>query len=72
MRREPRHHEHAIHRPRPVRQTQKRRPDRRQRHEGLFRNEELRRLLTEGEGRDDDADLRVDDAAYWRKGCSSL
>jgi Family of unknown function (DUF6328) len=40
--------------------------------ERLFRNEELRRLLTEGEGRDDDADLRVVDAAYWRKGCSSL
>jgi uncharacterized protein (DUF2252 family) len=40
--------------------------------ERLFRNEELRRLLTEGEGRDDDADVRVVDAAYWRKGCSSL
>jgi uncharacterized protein (DUF2252 family) len=40
--------------------------------ERLFRNEELRWLLTEGEGRDDNADLRVVDAAYWRKGCSSL
>ena len=40
--------------------------------EHLFRNEELRRLLTEGEDRDEDADIRVVDAAYWRKGCSSL
>jgi uncharacterized protein (DUF2252 family) len=37
-----------------------------------FRNEEIRRLVTEGEGRDDDADVRMIDAAYWRKGCSSL
>jgi uncharacterized protein (DUF2252 family) len=40
--------------------------------EKLFRNEEIRRLVTEGEGRDDDADVRMIDAAYWRKGCSSL
>ncbi|HEY1781053.1 MAG TPA: DUF2252 family protein [Roseiarcus sp.] len=40
--------------------------------EQLFRKEELRRLVTEGEGRNDDADVRVIDAAYWRKGCSSL
>jgi uncharacterized protein (DUF2252 family) len=40
--------------------------------EKLFRDEELRRLVTEGEGRDDDADVRMIDAAYWKKGCSSL
>ena len=40
--------------------------------EGLFRNEEMRRLVTKEDGRDDDADVRVVDAAYWRKGCSSL
>jgi uncharacterized protein (DUF2252 family) len=40
--------------------------------EKLFRFEEIRRLATEGEGRDDDADVRMIDAAYWRKGCSSL
>jgi uncharacterized protein (DUF2252 family) len=40
--------------------------------ERLFRSEEIQRLVTEGEGRDDDADVRVIDAAYWKKGCSSL
>ena len=40
--------------------------------ERLFRNEEIRRLVTKEDGRDDDADVRVVDAAYWRKGCSSL
>src|SRR3984957_5662038 len=40
--------------------------------EKLFRNEEIRGLVTEGEGRDDDADVRMIDAAYWKKGCSSL
>ena len=38
----------------------------------LFRTEEMRRLVTEVEGRDEDADIRIVDAAYWRKGCSSL
>jgi uncharacterized protein (DUF2252 family) len=38
----------------------------------LFRNEEMRRLVTGVEGRDEDADIRIVDAAYWRKGCSSL
>ena len=40
--------------------------------ERLFRDEEIRRLATKEDGRDDDADVRVVDAAYWRKGCSSL
>ena len=40
--------------------------------ERLFSNEDIRRLVTEEEGRDDDADVRMIDAAYWRKGCSSL
>jgi uncharacterized protein (DUF2252 family) len=40
--------------------------------ERFVRNEEIRRLVTEGEGRDDDADVRMIDAAYWKKGCSSL
>jgi uncharacterized protein (DUF2252 family) len=40
--------------------------------ERFFRNEEIRRLVTEGEGRDDDAGVRMIDAAYWKKGCSSL
>ncbi len=38
----------------------------------LFTDEPLRRLLTSLRGRDDDAAVRVLDAAYWRKGCSSL
>jgi len=38
----------------------------------LFRTEEMRRLVTEVKGRDSDADIRMVDAAYWRKGCSSL
>jgi hypothetical protein len=36
--------------------------------ERFFRNEEIRRLVTEEEGRDDDADVRMIDAAYWKEG----
>jgi uncharacterized protein (DUF2252 family) len=38
----------------------------------LFDTEPLRRLATSLRSRDDDAPVRVMDAAYWRKGCSSL
>lgn len=38
----------------------------------LFATDELRRLATILRERDDDAPVRVVDAAYWRKGCSSL
>jgi uncharacterized protein (DUF2252 family) len=38
----------------------------------LFETEEARRLITTLKGRDDDAKIRVLDAAYWMKGCSSL
>jgi uncharacterized protein (DUF2252 family) len=38
----------------------------------LFAEEALRRLVTSLRSRDDDAQVRVLDAAYWRKGCSSL
>ncbi len=40
--------------------------------EELFAEEPVRRLATTLRSRDDDAQLRVLDAAYWRKGCSSL
>src|SRR5882757_3214483 len=40
--------------------------------ERLLRNEEIRQLVTKEEGRDDNAAVRMIDAAYWRKGCSSL
>jgi uncharacterized protein (DUF2252 family) len=40
--------------------------------EALFETDELRRLATSLRSRDDDAPVRVMDAAYWRKGCSSL
>jgi uncharacterized protein (DUF2252 family) len=39
---------------------------------GLFEQENARKLVTALRARDDDAPLRVMDAAYWRKGCSSL
>jgi uncharacterized protein (DUF2252 family) len=39
---------------------------------GLFEQENTRRLVTALRARDDDAPVRVLDAAYWRKGCSSL
>lgn len=38
----------------------------------LFDTEQLRALATMLRGRDDGAEVRVMDAAYWRKGCSSL
>ncbi len=40
--------------------------------EQLFSGETVRRLATSLRGRDDDAEVKVLDAAYWRKGCSSL
>ena len=40
--------------------------------ETLFANDSLRRLATSLRAQDEDAVLRVADAAYWRKGCSSL
>jgi uncharacterized protein (DUF2252 family) len=39
---------------------------------GLFEQENTRKLVTSLRSRDDSAALRVLDAAYWRKGCSSL
>jgi uncharacterized protein (DUF2252 family) len=38
----------------------------------LFADEHMRRLVTRLRRRDDDAPIRVLDAAYWVKGCSSL
>jgi uncharacterized protein (DUF2252 family) len=38
----------------------------------LFEQENTRKLVTALRSRDDDAETRVMDAAYWRKGCSSL
>ncbi|WP_158945686.1 DUF2252 family protein [Granulicella sp. S190] len=38
----------------------------------LFENEASRKLITSLKHRDDDAKIRVLDAAYWMKGCSSL
>jgi uncharacterized protein (DUF2252 family) len=40
--------------------------------EKLFATEEARKLITCLKHRDDDAQIRVVDAAYWMKGCSSL
>jgi uncharacterized protein (DUF2252 family) len=40
--------------------------------DGLFKQIEVRRLLTMLNHRDDDAAVKVLDAAYWIKGCSSL
>ncbi len=40
--------------------------------DALFADEPLRRLATALRSREDDAPVRVMDAAYWRKGCSSL
>ena len=38
----------------------------------LFEVEEVRKLITSLKHRDDDAKIRILDAAYWMKGCSSL
>ncbi|GLR65394.1 hypothetical protein GCM10010909_00720 [Acidocella aquatica] len=38
----------------------------------LFAQEQVRRLVTSLRSRDENAEIRVLDAAYWRKGCSSL
>jgi uncharacterized protein (DUF2252 family) len=40
--------------------------------EALFETEPVRKLITSLKHRDDDAKIRVLDAAYWMKGCSSL
>jgi uncharacterized protein (DUF2252 family) len=40
--------------------------------EALFAEDGLRQLATSLRSREDDAPVRVKDAAYWRKGCSSL
>jgi len=40
--------------------------------DALFAQEDLRKLATSLRSRDDSAPVRVMDAAYWRKGCSSL
>jgi uncharacterized protein (DUF2252 family) len=40
--------------------------------ENLFQAEPVRKLITSLKHRDDDANVRVLDAAYWMKGCSSL
>ncbi len=38
----------------------------------IFQTEEIRRLITSLHSRDNDGDVKVLDAAYWMKGCSSL
>ena len=38
----------------------------------LFAQEDVRRLVTSLRSRDDNAPIKILDAAYWRKGCSSL
>jgi uncharacterized protein (DUF2252 family) len=40
--------------------------------EEVFADEQIRQLLTSVEKRDADAPVRIVDAAYWMKGCSSL
>jgi len=40
--------------------------------EALFKTKTARRLVTNLNGRDDNAKVQVVDAAYWMKGCSSL
>jgi uncharacterized protein (DUF2252 family) len=47
-------------------------PDERAAVETLFAQETVRRLATSLRSRADDDEVRVMDAAYWRKGCSSL
>ena len=38
----------------------------------LFDDKPVRKLITHLRSRDNDADIKMLDAAYWRKGCSSL
>jgi uncharacterized protein (DUF2252 family) len=40
--------------------------------DALFEEPSVRRLVTALRSRDDDAEVEVQDAAYWMKGCSSL
>ena len=40
--------------------------------QNIFGQDDLRQLVTSLRDRDDHASIRVMDAAYWRKGCSSL
>ena len=40
--------------------------------DALFREEAVRRLVLALNGRSEDAEIRLIDAAYWMKGCSSL
>ena len=47
-------------------------PDERRELEALFERADIRRLMTALSSRPDDATVRVLDAAYWVKGCSSL
>jgi uncharacterized protein (DUF2252 family) len=47
-------------------------PGEREAVDALFATEAVRRLATSLRSRADDAPIRVLDAAYWRKGCSSL
>jgi uncharacterized protein (DUF2252 family) len=47
-------------------------PEERAAVEALFAEEMVRKLLTSLRSRADDDEVRVMDAAYWRKGCSSL
>ncbi len=47
-------------------------PEEREAVEGLLAEDGLKRLATVLRARKDDAAVRVLDAAYWRKGCSSL
>ena len=47
-------------------------PEEREAAGSLFAQPELKKLVTSLRGREDDAEVRLLDAAYWRKGCSSL
>jgi uncharacterized protein (DUF2252 family) len=47
-------------------------PEEKKEIDALFETEETRKLITSFKHRDDDAKIRVLDAAYWMKGCSSL
>jgi uncharacterized protein (DUF2252 family) len=47
-------------------------PEEKQEIAALFETEETRKLITSLKHRDDNAKIKVLDAAYWMKGCSSL